>query len=79
MDSAGSQTGSECQSSYMKGVYHRPKDWYQENDTMITRGCEGCPAAYSNTKCRRNEKTYGDPLMPKWEALGKDPDSNYKY
>lgn len=78
LDSGDSVRGSSCESKYMKGNFQKPKDWYLDTDTMISRGCEGCPAAYSYSECRRDEKNFGDPLMPKWELLGKDPDSNYK-
>lgn len=79
LDSGDNAGTAQCESRHMNGVYHRPKDWYQDADTMLDRGCEGCPAGYSYTECRREEDNFGDPLMPKWELLGYSPESNYKY
>lgn len=75
----GNSGGTVCESIYMNGVYHKPKDWYQETDTMQSRGCEGCPAGYSYTDCRAYEGKFGTSLKPTWERDGYDPNANYKY
>lgn len=70
---------ASCESVYRNGQFKKPKEWYLENDKMSDRGCEGCPAAYTNSGCNIADNNFGDPLMPKWERLGYGPDDNYLY
>lgn len=70
---SGAGSCIDCESRYMCGNRTKPKDWYQENDIMMDRGCEGCPYLYNPFG------PHGSSLMPEWERRGYSPTDNYKY
>ena len=63
-----------CDSIYIKGSYRQPdfSDW--ENGTNINgRGCEGCPACWSDGTCHVASYPAEEDCRPSWEKEGKSP------
>ena len=63
-----------CDSIWMKGNYVQPdfSDW--ANGTNINgRGCEGCPACWSDGKCHVESYPPEEDCRPSWEVQGKGP------
>lgn len=65
-----------CDSIYMKGNYVQPdfSDW--ANGTNINgRGCEGCPACWSDGSCHVASYPAEEDCRPSWEVQGKSPNA----
>lgn len=63
-----------CDSIYLQGNYRQPdfSDW--ANGTNLNgRGCEGCPACWSDGKCHVEAYIPEEDCRPSWEKEGKGP------
>ena len=64
-----------CDSIYIAGNYVEPNGSNWQGTNMTMRGCEGCPACWSDGKC--HVETYPTSMQgqfkPGWEARGKGP------
>lgn len=63
-----------CDSVYMKGVWHKSDYSDSVNGTNIDgRGCEGCPANWSDGSCHAAGYKASEDCRPTWEKQGKLP------
>lgn len=67
-----------CDSIYIKGVYHQPNfiNW-QSGTNIDGRGCEGCPACWSDGRCHISNYGPGEDCRPTWEKHGKLPSDKW--
>lgn len=67
-----------CDSIYIKGSYRQPdhSDWL--NGTNLNgRGCEGCPACWSNGVCHVASYPAEEDCRPSWEKFGYGPNERW--
>lgn len=67
-------THAGCDSIYLKGVWHKSdySDW-QNGTNLNGRGCEGCPANWSDGVCHAASYGASEDCRPSWEKQGKLP------
>lgn len=73
---SGSTLG--CDSKYIKGVYHAP-NYYSEENYISRFGCHGCPA-FRDAGCGLQQEDYwlsynvdNENRYPNWEKFGHTP------
>ena len=64
-----------CDSIYIRGNFRQPdySDW-QYGTNLNGRGCEGCPANWSDGKCHVASYPPAEDCRPSWEVQGQQPD-----
>lgn len=74
----GSTENKVCDSIYIKGQFTKSdySDW--QNGTNINgRGCEGCPANWSDGRCHVESYAASEDCRPSWEKQGKLPNDKW--
>ena len=77
-DQINPTTNAGCDSVYMKGVWHKSDYSNWSGGTNIDgRGCEGCPANWSDGQCHAANYQASEDCRPSWEKQGKLPQDKW--